>query len=252
MKLGMPTLFELNTIEEHVYFAKKHNLDFIELNCNFPFILEDILYNKKKLKRVLGEIETTIHFFDDGDFASDDFLVKSYFSIFKKICKNASYFNTKLINIHLNLGRIVTINGKKNYINEKYENTFNKKLLENILKLDEYAKKYGITLTVENLVGPEFIKNAFYLLEENNIHLTYDIGHDYIDSNRLSDFYFNSKKIKEFHFHDASDKPHLELGKGNMPLAKYYKLIKDDSYVVIEVKSIKELESSIRVFRDYE
>ena len=37
MKIGMPALIELDTIEQNIDLCKYLNLDFIELNMNFPY-----------------------------------------------------------------------------------------------------------------------------------------------------------------------------------------------------------------------
>ena len=37
MKLGMPVLYEFDSVKENVELAKKLNLDFIELNLNFGY-----------------------------------------------------------------------------------------------------------------------------------------------------------------------------------------------------------------------
>ena len=37
MKLGMPILYEYNSIKENIDLAKKLGLDFIELNLNFGY-----------------------------------------------------------------------------------------------------------------------------------------------------------------------------------------------------------------------
>ena len=42
MKLGMPILYEFMSIEENVKLAKELNLDFVELNLNFPYCRKDI------------------------------------------------------------------------------------------------------------------------------------------------------------------------------------------------------------------
>ena len=41
MKLGMPQLYEFDTIEENLALAKKLGLDFVELNLNFGYLYFD-------------------------------------------------------------------------------------------------------------------------------------------------------------------------------------------------------------------
>ena len=51
------------------------------------------------------------------------------------------------------------------------------------------------------------------------------------------------------HLHDAKDKMcHLQLGTGVIPVDKYLNLAKEnDLYLLLEVKSSKDLEESIKV-----
>lgn len=56
MKFGMPTLIEFDSISANVKFAKDNNLDFIELNMDFPYNLK---INKIDLKKF--NIEFTMH-----------------------------------------------------------------------------------------------------------------------------------------------------------------------------------------------
>ena len=42
MKVGMPILFEFNTIEENLKLAKELGLDFVELNLNFSYCRKEM------------------------------------------------------------------------------------------------------------------------------------------------------------------------------------------------------------------
>ena len=62
MKFGMPTLIELETIEDCAKLCQKLNLDFIEINMSFPQYQVDslVIDELMELKRRYG-IEYTIH-----------------------------------------------------------------------------------------------------------------------------------------------------------------------------------------------
>ena len=85
MKLGMPILFEYDSIEENINLAKELNLDFIELNLNFGYCRYELEHNKE-LKNKLKEasLETTIHFYDEADMASYEEVFEGYFKLLKK------------------------------------------------------------------------------------------------------------------------------------------------------------------------
>ena len=42
MKLGMPQLYEFDSIEDNLKLAKELNLDFIELNLNFGYCRKEM------------------------------------------------------------------------------------------------------------------------------------------------------------------------------------------------------------------
>ena len=66
LKLGMPQLFEYESLEDNFKLAKKLGLDFIELNLNFASC-RDALENKKALELINKyNIEATLHFYDDS------------------------------------------------------------------------------------------------------------------------------------------------------------------------------------------
>ncbi len=58
MKLGMPILYEFNTIIENVKLAKELNLDFIELNLNFSYCQKAM--ENKKIKKLLNDYQLEV------------------------------------------------------------------------------------------------------------------------------------------------------------------------------------------------
>ena len=47
MKLGMPILYEFNSIKENIDLAKSLGLDFVELNLNFGYCRDELESNKE-------------------------------------------------------------------------------------------------------------------------------------------------------------------------------------------------------------
>ena len=99
MKLGMPILYEFNTIIENVKLAKELNLDFIELNLNFSYCQKAM--ENKKIKKLLNDyqLDATLHFFDEADFGSYDEVVRGYLKLLKKYLKLGKDY-LKIVNIH--------------------------------------------------------------------------------------------------------------------------------------------------------
>ena len=117
MKLGMPILYEYNSIKENIDLAKKLGLDFIELNLNFGYCRNE-MERYQELEKIIKEsnLEYTIHFYDEADFATYDEVVDAYLILLDKYLNLSKNMNIKLVNVHLNIGPIVTISGERNYI----------------------------------------------------------------------------------------------------------------------------------------
>lgn len=250
MKLGMPILYEYNSIKENILLAKRLNLDFIELNLNFGYCRSD-LENEKIINELLKEdIFYTIHFYDEADFGIYDEVVDAYIKLLDKYLSFSKKLNIKLLNVHLNEGPVVTISGVKNYIYEKEYNEYIKRLINNLKKVEELANKYNIKLVIENVKIPSFLEKTYLDLNNQGFNFNYDIGHDYTDKSVLKKLNEeNDFNFLEFHIHDAQCKKcHLAIGDGEMDLA-YYKNLAKDAYVVLEVKSSDDLIKSVEKFK---
>lgn len=249
MKLGMPILFEYNSILENIELAKKLNLDFIELNLNFSYCREELEHNKDLSNQLQG-LDTTIHFYDEADMATYDEVFNGYFSLLKKYLKYTKKLNTKLLNVHLNEGPVVTISGEKNYIYDKEYNVYIERLIKNLRKIEKECNKYNIKLVIENIIIPPYLEKTYQRLSKEGFNFNYDIGHDHTYNDilkRLSQE--NKMNFLEFHIHDSTKtKCHLELGTGELDL-EYYKELAKDSYVVLEVKSSADLINSVSKIR---
>ena len=250
MKLGMPQLYEYDTIEDNLILASQLNLDFIELNLNFGYCRKEM--EEGKLFDLLKKynIEATLHFYDEADFGSYDEVVNAYLILLEKYAKLGKDY-IKIINVHNNPGPIVTISGIKNYIYDKEYDVYIKNLIRNLKKAEEICNKYNIKMVIENTNNPNYMIKTYKDLYNNNFKFNYDIGHDNNDNDQL----FNIIKtiplqFDEFHIHDGNKKTcHLALSEGNIDI-KYFKdlAIKNNSYVVLEVKQKTDLLKSVPIF----
>lgn len=250
MKIGMPILFEYNSIKENIKLAEELKFDFIELNLNFDYCQKEF-ENKKELLNLVksSNLEYTLHFYDEADFASYDEVCKAYMKLLKKYLKLAKEINIKLVNIHLNVGPIVTISGIKKYLYDKNYDTYIERLINNLNKVKKMCDKYNVQMVLENTICPSFIKRTYQDLKDKFM-FNYDIGHDYRNDSNLQDMFKNEGFIlKEFHFHDSTkSKDHLCLGTGEMDLKSYKNMI-DGQYVLLELKSSEDLELSMEYFK---
>ena len=84
MKLGMPILYEYNSLIDNVVLAKTLGYDFIELNLNFDYCRGELENDQIINYLKESKLEFTIHFFDEFDAAIYDEVVDAYIEILKK------------------------------------------------------------------------------------------------------------------------------------------------------------------------
>lgn len=252
MKLGMPQLYEFDTIEENLILAKQLNLDFIELNLNFGYCRKEM--EEGKLLDLLKKynIEATLHFYDEADFGSYDEVVNAYLTLLEKYASLGKEY-IKLINVHNNPGPIVTISGIKNYIYDKEYDEYIERLVKNLKKAEAICNKNNIKMVIENTNIPNYMIKTYKDLYKNNFKFNYDIGHDDNDKYMLLNIIKDTPlKFDEFHIHDGNIKTcHLALSEGNIDIKKYKQMaIDNDAYVVLEVKQKSDLIKSVPIFND--
>jgi len=130
MKLGMPQLYEFDTIEENLILAKELDLDFVELNLNFGYCRSEM--EAKTIAELLKKynMEATLHFYDEADLGSYDEVVAAYLTLLDRYAKLGKGY-IKQINMHMIPGPVVTISGVKNYIYEKEYDVYINRLITN-------------------------------------------------------------------------------------------------------------------------
>jgi sugar phosphate isomerase/epimerase len=250
MKLGMPQLYEFDSIKENVELALELKLDFIELNLNFSYCRKEMEDYTAKRLILDNNLEATLHFYDEADFASYDEVVDAYLVLLEKYAKLGEGY-VRQINVHNQVGPIVTISGEKNYINDKEYNDYINRLIKNLTKASNICNKYGITLVIENTNIAAYMKKTYADLAKNNFYFTYDIGHDDNDKYMLYNIIKTTPIIfKEFHIHDGDTKKcHLALNEGKIDIKEFKEMAKSfNAYVVLEVKSKDDLIKSVPVF----
>ncbi len=255
MKLGIPILYEYDSLEENFKLAKEMDLDFVELNLNFGYCRKEM--EEGNVGELLGKysLEATLHFYDEADLGTYDEIVDAYLVLLDKYAKLGKGY-IKMINFHNNGGPVVTISGTKYYIYQKEYSSYLPKLLGNLKKAQTICKDNGIDMVIENVdtaKGASFLIDNFKAFNKEGFGLNLDIGHDSMTG---GDFLKLIEKenlpLKEMHFHDGDGtRCHLALGKGNLDLRHLKNLaIKNDAYVLVEVKSSDDLRESIPFFRN--
>lgn len=253
IKLGMPQLYEYDTIEDNLKLAKTLGLDFIELNLNFGYCRKEMEASSvcELLKKY--QLEATLHFYDEADLGSYDEVVDAYLVLLNRYATLGKGY-IKNINMHLIPGPVVTISGVKNYIYEKEYDVYIKRLINNFKKALDICNENGINMVIENTDNiPNFMKKTYLDLYKSGFRFCYDIGHDSLSY----DIVYNVNKelnlpFDEFHIHDGTrTKCHLSLGKGEIDIKKFKDLADaNNAYVVLEVKQKSDLIESVPIFKN--
>lgn len=252
MKLGMPTLIELDTIEENMSLCKELNLDFIELNMNLPQFNSDEIdvTSYLELKNRHG-IFYTIHLPEELDIANlNNTLKESSIEVISNAIELSKLLDIKVLNLHMNLGTYFNLPNAKIFLYDKYYNLYLESIINFSKFISEKLKDTDIKLAIENtgIYNVEFIKLGVQeLLKNPNIILTYDIGHEYSSGENDTGFLkLNKNKIKHMHIHDGiGKKNHLPLFTGEINILEKLELAKlNNCLCVIEIKTILGLKKS--------
>ena len=244
--IGMPTILEFKTVEENIAFAKEYGFDFIELNLNFSYVRKFIENNSY----VDDKLKYTLHFFDEADFGLYNEVSDAYILLLDKYLYLGKNYISQ-VNVHLNVGPIVTISGIKHYLYKEEFDEYIKRLIFNLSKVKTTCDKYHINLVLENIDSLDFILDTYKYLE-NKFYFCYDIGHDKTSTGLLKNYFdYNKDKFNEVHFHDSTKtKCHLAFSEGDLPIKEIYRNIKDIEYILIEVKSKQDLIKSIQYLNE--
>lgn len=253
IQFGMPTLIELDTLDDNVKLCLELGLDFIELNMNLPqFQVGKIDINKLIEIQRTNNIFFTFHLPEELDIANfNEKISKAYLDTVNEIIEIAKIIKCPIINMHMNLGVYFTMPDYKIYLYEMYFNEFYNSILDFGVQVDELIGKNNIKICVENtgIYNFDFITKAVSeLLKRENFALTWDIGHDYSSGNIDTKFIIsNISKLKHMHIHDAKGKSnHLPLFSGEINLCDKLKVAKEtNSTCVIETKTVAGLKESV-------
>ena len=256
MYYGIPTLLELENIEECAKLCYDLGLHFVEINMNLPVYQPDNI-NTDKLNCMAEKygIYYTFHLderFDISDFNS--LVSKAYSDTFVKTIDLAKKTKAHIINMHLNDGVYFTLPSEKVYLYEKYGDVYLKSISDFVSLAEKEIGDSGIKITVENTGGfTDFEKKAMdYLLESHVFCLTWDVGHS-ISSNEKDMEYIlaHVSKLAHFHIHDGTrteqgGKCHQEFGKGDVNLEARIALAREcNARCVIETKTVAALKNSV-------
>lgn len=254
IKIGMPTLLELSSLEDNVILCNRLGLDFVEINMNLPKyqnLSSDYLLDLQEKFSIFF----TFHVPEDIDIAHlNDKIRKAYHEVIFDTIDLMKKIGSKKLNMHMSKGIHFTLPNNKVNLYEELSEEYLFNISTFRTKLDEALDGSEIRLLIENTGDFDrgYITSAVdILLESNFVELTWDIGHDY-SSGKIDEHFIieRQKKLSHMHMHDAIGKSnHLELFTGEMDIDSYYdSAIKNKMDIVIETKTLCSLENSVLNF----
>jgi len=252
MEFGMPTLLELDTLEDNIALCKELGLKFVEINCNVPeFQVENM--DPEALLRLTQT--TGIHFTfhldeylsvtDPNKKISEAYIQSVVNSI--EFAKKAHIYN---LTMHFINGVVFTLPHKKVYVYEKYSEYYLERLRVFRDRVSEAIGDSPVKLCIENVTGFEtYMRQGIEMLLESPVFgLTYDCGHNHryhhIDQEFLDK---HADRINHMHLHDCIGmNDHQALGTGDLDLKKELAFVDGKAKrVVIEVKTVEGLRKSM-------
>ena len=273
MQFGMPTLIENRTLLDNVNLCKNLNLQFIELNMNFPEYQVDKLEQIDDLIRIAedAEIYYTIHLDENLNIADFNPLVTEAYletvrrsiEVAKKLLPLRNHYGDPgqplTLNMHMNHGIFITLPDRKVQMYDRDFDTYMKSFASFRTLCEKWIADSDIKIVVENTDGfREYEKKAIdHLLESPVFGLTWDIGHSKATGEKDVPYITEHEdRLIHFHIHDGSEIPpknHLALGDGEIDLASRLELAKRrNARCVLETKTIEALKTSVEWLKGLE
>ena len=252
MIFGMPTLIELDTIDECAVLCKELNLKFIEISMSLPQYTNDSI-DVAKFRSIADEygifytvhLDENVNFSDFNSYAAD--ACKRYITDTIQLAKEIV---VPTINMHFHRGEHFTLPDRKIDLYAVYREHYIKSIYAFRDMCENAIGDANIKICIENCNGyPDFQKEALDILLQSHVFgLTFDIGHNH-ECGNLDEPYIieNKEHLCHMHMHDAlGKKNHLALGTGELDIDKYLSLSKDqECSVVLETKTIEGLKQSV-------
>lgn len=253
LRFGMPSLTEADTVEQWAQICVQNDLQFVELNMNFPQCQLNAL-NAGELVRLADtyNIFFTVHLDDNMNIADfNPYVAQAYQKTVLETIEIAKKANIPVLNMHLSRGAVYTLPERKLYFFEEYQETY----LNNIRSFRDACEaaigERDIHICIENTTGylPFMQAAAQLLLESPVFSLTYDIGHNYCTGGMDESWILaHENRLQHMHMHDAAPggKDHLALGDGKIDIPFYRELARrNNCTVVLETKTLKALSESV-------
>lgn len=253
LKFGAPTMVEMENLEQGAEVCRALNLDFLELNINFPqYLLEKL--DVAQLKKLAAEngIFYSLHLDDEMSIADfNPYIAEGYCKTVYDAIELSQKLGIQRLNMHLSRGAKYTLPDKVIYFFEAYEQDYLARIRDFRDRCEACIGDADITICVENTAGfLPFQRRAVEILLESPVFgLTFDIGHNFCAGDPDEAFILShGDRLKHFHIHDclAEKKDHRTLGTGVLDVNRYLALAEEyGCTAVVETKTVESLRESM-------
>ena len=260
VKIGMPAMVEMRSVEEGAALCRELGLDFLELNINFPQFTLDKL-NVEELKRIAAEygIFYTLHLDDEMSIADfNPYVADGYCRTVYDAVELAKQLGIQKLNMHMARGAKYTLPDRVIYFFEAYEEDYLARIRSFRDACTQAIGNCDIKICVENTAGflPFQQRAVEALLESPAFGLTFDIGHNYCSGN-MDEVWIRAHqdRLHHMHVHDAKErtKDHRTLGTGELDIPGYMGLAEScGCTVVLETKTFGALRESVAWLKEKE
>lgn len=260
MIFGMPTLIELNGLEETMDLCKELELSFVELNMNLPQYQVEHLEKTDYLQGMKERYDLffTIHL--DENLNICDFnqaVAGAYMETVEITIEVAKKLKVPVLNMHMNHGIYLTLPDRKEWLFEHYKDRYMECMMNFKNRCEAAIGDAAVKICIENTDGylPYEREAIKMLLESKAFGLTWDIGHSHTCENVDEEFLMSyEEKLHHFHIHDGLDKKnHMILGTGEVNLGQRLSLAhKHDCSCVLETKTVDGLRKSVKWMKENE
>ena len=252
--------------EENIYktidFTVENGMNAVEINMNIPIYFPENFTKeeRKKIKYYAKSkaVEITMHAPEDINLLQlHESVRKAGIERLKEVIQFGIDIGASRITLHVGSAVCFTLVDRKSYMEEFYGEKYKQILRTSLQELIHLAGD-KIFICVENsgrfpkIVVQEVLQE---LLENDNLYLTWDIGHSYENKyNEVEFFIRNIDKVRTCHIHDNNGKSdHQIIGTGNLNFAKHFKLMESKDIVyIIEVRPRENAVKSLEMLKKIE
>lgn len=256
MKIGYAASAGEKDIFDIIDYAYKNGFSAVELNINMPIFFPE-RFNRKEREKIKEysndkNIELTFHAPEDISLLQlQEDVRKAGINRLKEVIDFGYDLEASRITMHIGPSVCFTLTDKKIYLDEIYYLEYKKVLKDNLQELISYSKG-KIQLCIENSGRfPEKLVQETLdelLKEEENLFLTWDIGHSYENKyNEVQFFLKNIDKIRTCHVHDNNGlSDHQIIGKGKVDFNYHFNNMKNSDVIyIIEVRPREKAKESL-------